>query len=120
MIQRKLDLTLIMSLLMFYEIVHHLLPVATAADLFVQQTMLFVGVFAYCQLTLEHVFVLIYVLQMSFALLFLHLLLSLYTHLINPPLDCRHFMRLNLILTDDDEKEAADGIALLFDDNSCS
>ena len=56
----------------------------------------------------------------EFALLVLHLLLSLCTHLINPLLDCRHFMRLNLILTDDDEKEAADGIALLFDDNSCS
>ena len=87
-----------MSLSMFYEIVHHLLPLATAADLFVQQTMFFLGVFTYCQLTLEPDFLLIYVLQMNFALLVLLLLLSLRTHLINPLLDYRHLMRLNLIL----------------------
>ena len=47
MIQRKLDLTLAMSLSMVYKIVHHLLPLATAADLFVQQTMFFLDLFAY-------------------------------------------------------------------------
>ena len=86
MIQRKLDLTL-MSLSMFYKILHHLLPLATAADPFVQQTMFFLSVFTYCQLTLEPDFLLIYVLQMNFPLLVLLLLLRLCTHFINPLLD---------------------------------
>ena len=94
LIQRKLDLTLEMSLPMFYETVRQLLPLATAADLFVQQTRFFLSDFALCQLTLEPDFFLVYVLQMNFAVSFLFLLLSLGKHLISPFLDYRHLMRL--------------------------
>ena len=65
MIQRKLDLTLVMSLPMFYETVRHLLRLVTAADFFVQQPRFFLSGFAYCQLTLEPDFLLICALQMN-------------------------------------------------------
>ena len=53
MIQRKLALALVMSLPMFYETVRHLLRLATAADLFGQQTKFFLNLFAYLTITLK-------------------------------------------------------------------
>ena len=89
-IRRKLDLTLVMSLSIFYAIMGRLLLLATA-DLFTQK-----NVFAYCQLTLEPIFLLIYVLLMDFALLVLLLLSSLRPNLKNP-LHYYHLMKLLMI-----------------------
>ena len=69
MIQRKLSLTLAMSLPMFYKTMHHLLQHLLQQQLISLCSRLgfFLSVFAYCQLTLEPDFLLIYVLQMNFA-----------------------------------------------------
>ena len=96
MIQRKLDLALVMSLPMFYETVRHLLSSAAAVDVVMQQTRLFLTIFPYCQLAFESNLLLIYVLHMNIALLVLLALLNRCTHLIKPLLDYRHLMRLNL------------------------
>ena len=117
MIKRKLDLTL-MSLSMFYKILHHLLPLATAADPFVQQAVFFLSVFTYCQLTLEPDFLLIYVLQMNF-IGSSSVNASVYTfHKSSTGL--ASFDGLEFNADDDDDEEAVDEVAPLLDDDSWS
>ena len=122
MIKRKLDLTL-MSLSMFYKILHHLLPLATAADPFVQQAVFFLSVFTYCQLTLEPDFLLIYVLQMNF-IGSSSVNASVYTfHKSSTGLASFDGLEFNADDDDDDDdddEEAVDEVAPLLDDDSWS